>query len=164
MLGETLSDIVFEALPLSSNLIDYFSKSVSDSPCCFTSFQEGKELKFDNDTLLPSQIKEKDMASHFIHKERRKCHHNRGLTTEHIVASLAPPAGDFWCLHVDISSNYQGSRVGLVLNTLGDSMLEQAISLSFMTLNNEAEYEALLAGLRLANNLAVKKLVIYSDS
>ncbi|KAB2608457.1 hypothetical protein D8674_011625 [Pyrus ussuriensis x Pyrus communis] len=92
VLGETLSDIVFEAFPLSSNSIYCFSKSVSDSPCCFTSFQvpyleslendllpfqEGKKLKFDNETLLPSQTKEDDMVSHFIHKERQKCHHNQ---------------------------------------------------------------------------------------
>ncbi|KAM1779746.1 hypothetical protein ACFX12_041095 [Malus domestica] len=36
-------------------------------------------------------------------------------------------------------------------------MFEQAITLSFKTFNNEAEYEALLAGLRMAKNLAEKK-------
>ncbi|CAN6695302.1 unnamed protein product [Malus baccata var. baccata] len=38
VLGETMQDIVFKALPLSSNLIECFSKFVTDSPCCFTSF------------------------------------------------------------------------------------------------------------------------------
>ncbi|KAM1910711.1 hypothetical protein ACFX13_039322 [Malus domestica] len=43
-------------------------------------------------------------------------------------------------------------------------MLEQAITLSFKTSNNKAEYEALLASLRMAKDLADKKLVIHSDS
>ncbi|KAM2402807.1 hypothetical protein ACFX1X_030639 [Malus domestica] len=43
-------------------------------------------------------------------------------------------------------------------------MLEQAFTLGFKASNNEAEYEALLAGLRMAKDLAVKKLVIHSDS
>ncbi|CAL9016033.1 unnamed protein product [Prunus brigantina] len=42
--------------------------------------------------------------------------------------------------------------------------LRQAITLGFPASNNEAEYEALLAGLRLAKELAIKKLAIYSDS
>ncbi|KAM1137548.1 hypothetical protein FF1_035496 [Malus domestica] len=43
-------------------------------------------------------------------------------------------------------------------------MLEQAITLSFKASNNEAEYEAPLAGLRMTKDLAVKKLSIHSDS
>ncbi|CAN6718669.1 unnamed protein product [Malus baccata var. baccata] len=58
VLEEIVPDIVFEALPQSSNSIECFSKSMSDSPC-FTSFQ--------------------DMASHFIHKERQKRHNNQVL-------------------------------------------------------------------------------------
>ena len=52
----------------------------------------------------------------------------------------------------------------MVLITPDGSMLEQAITLGFKASNNEAEYEALLAGLRMAKDLAVKKLAIYSDS
>ncbi|KAM1349387.1 hypothetical protein ACFX2F_003472 [Malus domestica] len=43
-------------------------------------------------------------------------------------------------------------------------MLKQVITLCFKALNNEAEYEALLTGLRLAKDLTVKKLVIYFNS
>ena len=42
--------------------------------------------------------------------------------------------------------------------------MEQAITLGFLASNNEAEYEALLTGIRLAKELANKKLAIYSDS
>ncbi|KAM1678464.1 hypothetical protein FF1_038550 [Malus domestica] len=43
-------------------------------------------------------------------------------------------------------------------------MLEQAITLSFKASNNKAEYEALLASLRMAKDLADKKLAIHFDS
>ena len=42
--------------------------------------------------------------------------------------------------------------------------MEQAIRLSFFASNNEAEYEAVLAGLDLALILAATKLEIRSDS
>ncbi|XP_068319719.1 uncharacterized protein [Pyrus communis] len=84
--------------------------------------------------------------------------------TEHAIATPAPLDRDFWRLHIDGSSNYQRSRAGLILTTPDSSMFEQAITLSFKVSNNEAEYEALLAGLRLAKDLVVKKHMIYYDS
>ncbi|XP_048435482.1 uncharacterized protein LOC125475154 [Pyrus x bretschneideri] len=85
-------------------------------------------------------------------------------TAEHAIAVLAPPNGYFWHLQVDRSSNHQGLGACLVLITPDDSILEQAITLSFKASNNEAEYEIVLAGLRLAKDLAVKELSIYSNS
>ncbi|XP_068309743.1 uncharacterized protein [Pyrus communis] len=58
----------------------------------------------------------------------------------------------------------KGFGAGLALTTPNGSMLEQATTLSFKASNNKAEYEALLAGLQLAKDLAVKKLMIYSYS
>ncbi|KAM1851293.1 hypothetical protein ACFX13_015383 [Malus domestica] len=42
-------------------------------------------------------------------------------------------------------------------------MLKQAITLGFKASSNETEYEAVLAGLRMVKDLAVKKLSIHSD-
>ncbi|KAM2168038.1 hypothetical protein ACFX1Q_037529 [Malus domestica] len=58
---------------------------------------------------------------------------------EHTLAVPTPPNGDFWHLHVDGASNWKGSRVGVVLVTPDNSMLEQAITLGFKAPNNEAE-------------------------
>ncbi|KAM2627668.1 hypothetical protein TB2_001092 [Malus domestica] len=66
---------------------------------------------------------------------------------ESTSAMLAPSDKDFWNLHVDGASNYKGLGAGIVLVTPYGSMLKQAITLGFKTSNNEAEYEALLAGL-----------------
>ena len=38
------------------------------------------------------------------------------------------------------------------------------MSIGFPATNNEAEYEALIAGLRLALNLGIEELQVYSDS
>ncbi|KAM1476161.1 hypothetical protein ACFXTO_038173 [Malus domestica] len=83
---------------------------------------------------------------------------------EHVVAAPSEYAGNFWHLHVNDSSNYQASRTGLVLMTPNSSMLKQAINLGFKASNNEAKYNALLAGLRMAKNFAMKKLIVHSDS
>ncbi|XP_070667837.1 uncharacterized protein [Malus domestica] len=83
---------------------------------------------------------------------------------ERILATLIPSDKDFWHLHIDGASNYKGSGAGVVLVTPNGSMLEQAITLGFKTSNNEAEYEALLAGLRIAKDLAVKNPAIHYDS
>ncbi|KAI5328251.1 hypothetical protein L3X38_027648 [Prunus dulcis] len=69
-----------------------------------------------------------------------------------------------WQLRVDRASNQKGAGAGVVIVTLDGTLLEQAITLGFPTSNNEAEYKALLAGFRLAKELSIKKLAIYSDS
>ncbi|CAL8083182.1 unnamed protein product [Prunus armeniaca] len=71
---------------------------------------------------------------------------------------------DTWQLRVDGASNQKGAGAGVVIITPDGTLLEQAITLGFPASNNEAKYEALLAGLRLAKELAIKKLAIYSDS
>ena len=74
------------------------------------------------------------------------------------------PGEEWWTLYVDKASKAFGSRVGLIQQSPTRELLEQAIQLSFSTSNNEAEYEAILAGLDLTLTLATTKLEIRSDS
>ncbi|XP_034201917.1 uncharacterized protein LOC117616643 [Prunus dulcis] len=69
-----------------------------------------------------------------------------------------------WGLHVDGSANQQGCGAGLVLTTPDGQKIEYALRFDFRTSNNEAEYEALLAGLRLAKSMNAKQIRIHSDS
>ncbi|KAI5343814.1 hypothetical protein L3X38_011690 [Prunus dulcis] len=69
-----------------------------------------------------------------------------------------------WGLHVDGSANQQGCGAGLVLATPDGLKIEYALRFDFQTSNNEAEYEALLAGLRLAKSMNAKQIRIHSDS
>ncbi|KAM1027035.1 hypothetical protein ACFX2A_040848 [Malus domestica] len=58
----------------------------------------------------------------------------------------------------------EGCGVGLVLTTPDKVAMEYALRFKFKASNNEAEYEALLAGLRLAKHLGVKQIDIFNDS
>ncbi|KAK0598996.1 hypothetical protein LWI29_001360 [Acer saccharum] len=69
-----------------------------------------------------------------------------------------------WTLSVDGSSNIKGSGLGLVLSSPTGDIMEQSIHCSFRATNNEAEYEALIAGLNLAKSLNVKSIKVLSDS
>ena len=69
-----------------------------------------------------------------------------------------------WKLSVDGASNAQGSGAGLILTSLEGIDIEYALRFGFSTSNNEAEYEAVIAGLNLAHSLEVDQLEVYSDS
>ncbi|KAL0439155.1 UNVERIFIED_CONTAM: hypothetical protein Slati_2398500 [Sesamum latifolium] len=69
-----------------------------------------------------------------------------------------------WLLHVDGSSTAQGSGAGIVITTPQGENLEFAIKFGFKASNNEAEYEALVIGLRMAHETGAKHLLAYSDS
>ena len=56
------------------------------------------------------------------------------------------------------------SGAGLVLQSHDGFLIEYAMKLDFPTTNNEAEYEALIAGLGLAGTLRVKNLKVRGDS
>ena len=69
-----------------------------------------------------------------------------------------------WLLHVDGSSSKQGSGIGIRLTSATSEILEQSFRLEFHASNNEAEYEALIAGLRLAHRLKIRNIHAYCDS
>ncbi|XP_028127434.1 uncharacterized protein LOC114323937 [Camellia sinensis] len=71
---------------------------------------------------------------------------------------------EMWKLFVDGASNRHGARLGIVLNSPNGLIIEQAITLGFPASNNEAEYEALLAGLRSVLRMKATALMVFSDS
>ncbi|KAL0415480.1 UNVERIFIED_CONTAM: Polyprotein P3 [Sesamum latifolium] len=60
-----------------------------------------------------------------------------------------------WLLHVDGSSTTQGSGAGIVITTPQGEDLEFAIKFRFKASNNEAEYEALVIGMRMAHEIGL---------
>ncbi|KAM1810241.1 hypothetical protein ACFX12_027026 [Malus domestica] len=76
------------------------------------------------------------------------------------IESTAPT----WSLYVDGSSNQQGYVAGLFLTIPDKVAMEYVLRFKFKASNNEAEYEALIAGLRLAKHLEVKRIDIFNDS
>ena len=58
-----------------------------------------------------------------------------------------------WTIFVDGAPSSTGSSAGILLENEEGVVVEHSLTLSFPTSNNQAEYEALLAGLRLAKDL-----------
>ena len=71
---------------------------------------------------------------------------------------------EIWRLFVDGASNPEGSGAGLMIVSPDNLRLKYALRLNFKASNNEAEYEALLAGLRVAKQLKVRSIIVLSDS
>ncbi|XP_077232112.1 uncharacterized protein LOC143866573 [Tasmannia lanceolata] len=69
-----------------------------------------------------------------------------------------------WEVHVDGSSNKSGCGAGLVLTGPDDFTADYALRFGFRASNNEAEYEALLAGMSLAIQTGARELKAYCDS
>ncbi|KAL0324914.1 UNVERIFIED_CONTAM: hypothetical protein Sradi_5060700 [Sesamum radiatum] len=69
-----------------------------------------------------------------------------------------------WSLYVDGPSTSTGSGAGVALESPQRDKFEYAIKLEFPSSNNEAEYEAFLAGGKLVLTAGAKRIVIYSDS
>ena len=69
-----------------------------------------------------------------------------------------------WILHVDGASSNKGSEIGVHLQSPTGKLIKQSFRLGFAISNNEAEYEALIAGLRLAKVVGAKRLQAFCDS
>ncbi|KAL0458447.1 UNVERIFIED_CONTAM: hypothetical protein Slati_0471900 [Sesamum latifolium] len=69
-----------------------------------------------------------------------------------------------WLLHVDGSSTTQGSGAGVVITSPQGEDVEFAVKFGFKASNNEAEYEALVIGMRMGHEAGAIHLFAYSDS
>ncbi|KAG4907126.1 Hypothetical protein glysoja_046901 [Glycine soja] len=71
---------------------------------------------------------------------------------------------NWWTLYVDDASNIKGNRARIILEGPDNITLKQALKLNFRASNNQAEYEALVAGLKLEREVRAKRLQCYTDS
>ncbi|GJU18359.1 reverse transcriptase domain-containing protein [Tanacetum coccineum] len=69
-----------------------------------------------------------------------------------------------WILFTDGSSCIDGSGAGLILTNPEGMEFTYALRFRFDATNNEAEYEALIAGLRIAEQMGIKNLQANVDS
>jgi ribonuclease HI len=65
---------------------------------------------------------------------------------------------------VDGASNIKGSGAGVVLEGPDGVLIEQSLRFAFKASNNQAEYEALIAGMKLAREMDMTDLKAKSDS
>ncbi|GJU35197.1 reverse transcriptase domain-containing protein [Tanacetum coccineum] len=69
-----------------------------------------------------------------------------------------------WTLFMDGSSCVDGSGAGLILTSLEGTEFTYALRFQFTASNNEAEYEALIAGLQIAAHMGVRNVHVSVDS
>ena len=67
-------------------------------------------------------------------------------------------------VYTDGAINQKGVGVGVVVITPEKLVMEKSLRLGFLATNNEAEYEALLAGVAMARQLGKDVVELYSDS
>ena len=69
-----------------------------------------------------------------------------------------------WVVYINGSSTKKYKGAGVLLITPEGEELSSSLTLKFRTTNNEAEYEAVIAGLRMALELGTESVKIWSDS
>jgi ribonuclease HI len=71
---------------------------------------------------------------------------------------------EHWVMYFDGSLNLEGAGAGVHLISPTGEQLKYVLQIFWKVSNNEAKYEALLHGLRLAASLGIKRLLVYGDS
>ncbi|XP_013632468.1 PREDICTED: 14.7 kDa ribonuclease H-like protein [Brassica oleracea var. oleracea] len=84
--------------------------------------------------------------------------------SEYDIEFKSRTSAKFQCLYVDGSSSRNRSGVGIRLISPTSEIIEQSFRLAFPASNNEAEYESLIAGLRLEKVVGVNKIETFCDS
>ena len=80
------------------------------------------------------------------------------------LMTIQDPQDLVWSLYFDGAMNMKGRGIGAVLLSLEGMAISRTCQLAFPTINNIAEYEALLAGLKHAHILGVVRLKVIGDS
>ena len=101
--------------------------------------------------------------------EYRPHRHCKAQVLPNFIVELSPPMAEDdkerkWMLYIDDSSNNKGSEDGVNLEDMTGVSIKQSLRFMLKTNNNQAQYKALLAGLKLAKELGVQRLVVRGDS
>src|ERR1041385_6190228 len=74
------------------------------------------------------------------------------------------PTPEHWTMFFDGSNMLHGAGAGVVLVSQRKDETRYVLQIHFPATNNEAEYEALLYGLRMAISLGIRRLMVFGDS
>nr|GEV86691.1 reverse transcriptase domain-containing protein [Tanacetum cinerariifolium] len=124
-------------------------------------FKQMKKLLAELPTLTEPMEKKKLIvylvaASHFIVK---RLEYDSLVTTTEVKEDLPDP----WTLFMDGSSCIDGSGTGLILTNPEGIEFTYALRFRFDVTNNEAEYKALIAGLRIVEQMGIINLQANVD-
>jgi hypothetical protein len=71
---------------------------------------------------------------------------------------------DHWKMYFDGSLKLGRAGAGVLFISSEGKQLKYVLQILWQVTNNEAEYEALIHGLRIATSLGIKRLLVYDDS
>jgi hypothetical protein len=71
---------------------------------------------------------------------------------------------EHWVMYFDGSLKLEGANAWVLLISPTGEQLKYVLQIFWKVSNNEAEYEALLHGLRLTASLGIKRILVYGDS
>ncbi|XP_073016710.1 uncharacterized protein [Primulina eburnea] len=77
---------------------------------------------------------------------------------------IQPAEEERWRVFVDGASCLVGCGVGVVIISPSGEKIKLAVKIGSRVTNNEAEYEAVLAGVRAAREIEAARIILYSDS
>nr|GEV05671.1 hypothetical protein [Tanacetum cinerariifolium] len=128
----------------------------------------GKLAKYDvelgayNITFIPRNVVKGQVLADFLSKAPEGEKEELYFRTPEVP--LEEDDTDSWIVYTDGASSPKGSGEGLVL--IGPSGIEYtyALRFTFPSTNNEAKYEALLAGLRIARQMSISNIEVKVDS
>ncbi|GJZ92233.1 reverse transcriptase domain-containing protein [Tanacetum coccineum] len=113
---------------------------------------EGYDIQYRPKTIIKGQI----LADFIVERQEE------GSSDELMAETEVLP--EPWTLFTDGSSCIDASGAGLILTNPEGAEFTYAIRFRFEATNNEAEYEALIAGLWIAEQMGVKNLQAHVDS
>ena len=67
-------------------------------------------------------------------------------------------------MHFDGALNIDGAGAGILFTSPSGERLKYVLQILFKAMNNAAEYEALIHGLRIAASLGIHYLLVFGDS
>ena len=112
------------------------------------------EIEFQTGPAIKGQALT-NFITEFYHKPDERPEETPG----HLVSKIPK-----WGMYVDGSSNDGGLGVSLILISPEGHRMHCTLRFGFKASNNEVEYKALIAGLKLAKEMKIESLEIFSDS
>ncbi|XP_074359604.1 uncharacterized protein LOC141699604 [Apium graveolens] len=158
----------------------YVSKRLLDAETRYTNMEKlviiGKNVKVGDRAgtirfgILPSYSDQGQALADFILEFDSEVD-NKAIVLAETSSQGNPPANvreefphPWWILHVDGAVNNNGAGAKIVLVTPEGHHLMSVIHFKFYVTNNDAEYEALINGLKIALEVGVVNLIARSDS
>jgi hypothetical protein len=118
------------------------------APCTFTIELAPQNISYVNRTTIKSQVLP-DFLVDWIQSQ----------------IPAAPDMSGSWMMYFDGSKRSSGAGAGVVLISPQGDKMRYVLRMNFsLPANNEAEYEALLHGMRMAKACGATRLDIYGDS